>query len=42
MSQINEILNGIYEEINSVQQNIINFSKVIKTESVKINKDLSF
>ena len=42
MSQINETLNSIYEEMDSVQQDVIDFSEVIKMEPVKINEDLNF
>ena len=42
VSQINKILNDIYEEMNNMQQNVIDFNKIIKTESVKIDENLSF
>ena len=42
ISQINKTLNDIHEEINSIQQNVINLSKAIKTEPVEINEDLNF
>ena len=42
MSQINEILNDIHKEMNSMWQNVIDFSKAIKMKSVKIDEDLSF
>ena len=42
MFQINEILNDIYKKMNNVQQNIIDFNKIIKIKSVKINKNLNF
>ena len=42
VSQINETLNDIHEEMDSMQQNVIDLSKTIKMEPVKINEDLSF
>ena len=42
MSQINEILNDIHEEMDSVQQNVIDFNEMIKMKSIKIDEDLNF
>ena len=36
MSQINETLNNIHEEMNSIQQNVIDFNKIIKIEPVRV------
>ena len=42
VSQINETLNGIHKEMDSMQQDVIDFSEAIKTEPVEVDEDLSF
>ena len=42
MFQINKILNDIHKKMNSMQQNVIDFSEMIKMKLVKIDEDLSF